>query len=77
MRKELAEQVATPVQWIRTIEYLTNAGVSVFIEIGPGQALTGMIKRITRSVTTLTIGSVAEIGKAVKMVREMGIMLEI
>jgi len=77
MRKELAEQVAAPVQWIRTIDYLTNAGVSVFIEIGPGQTLTGMIKRITRGVTTLTIGSVAEIGKAVKMVREMGIMHEI
>jgi [acyl-carrier-protein] S-malonyltransferase len=77
MRKELAEQVAAPVQWIRTIDYLTNAGVSVFIEIGPGQALTGMIKRITRGVTTLTIGSVAEIGKAVKTVREMGIIHEI
>ena len=76
-RKELAEQVAAPVQWIRTIDYLTNAGVSVFIEIGPGQALTGMIKRIAKGITTLTIGNMAEIDKAVKTVREMGIMHEI
>lgn len=74
IRKELAEQVAAPVQWIRTIEYLTNIGISVFIEIGPGQALTGMIKRIAKGVTTLTIGNVAEIEKTAKAVREMGLM---
>ena len=74
IRKELAEQVAAPVQWIRTIDYLTNVGVSIFIEIGPGQALTGMIKRIAKGVTTLTVGSMEEIAKAVKTVREMGII---
>src|SRR5215469_3450336 len=74
IRKELAEQVAAPVQWIRTIDYLTNVGVSIFIEIGPGQALTGMIKRIAKGVTTLTVGSIEEMTKAVKMVRETGII---
>jgi [acyl-carrier-protein] S-malonyltransferase len=74
IRQELAEQVAAPVQWTRTIEYLTNAGVSIFIEIGPGQALTGMIKRIAKGVTTFTIGSVAEIAKVAGVVREMDLI---
>jgi [acyl-carrier-protein] S-malonyltransferase len=73
IREELAEQIAAPVQWIRTIEYLEGAGVTTFLEIGPGQALTGMVKRIAKSVTTLNISSVADIEKAAGAIREMGL----
>ncbi|HEX7734082.1 MAG TPA: ACP S-malonyltransferase, partial [Ktedonobacteraceae bacterium] len=41
IRAELAQQIASSVQWIRSIEYLVSAGITAFIEIGPGQALTG------------------------------------
>ncbi len=74
IRQELTQQIASSVQWVRTIEYMVNAGVTVFIEIGPGQALTGMVKRIAKSVTTLTIGSSTEVEKAVNVVREMGLV---
>jgi [acyl-carrier-protein] S-malonyltransferase len=67
---ELAQQVASSVQWIRSIEYLAGAGVDTFIEIGPGQALTAMVKRIVKGVTTINIGKVAEVEKAVAMVRQ-------
>lgn len=74
IREELAEQISSSVQWIRTIEYLVQAGVSTFIEIGPGQALTGMIKRITKGVTTVTISSMADIEKASASLREIGLL---
>ncbi len=74
IRQELTQQIASSVQWVRTIEYMTNAGVSIFIEIGPGQTLTGMIKRIAKGVTTLTIANIAELEKAVSLVREMGLV---
>lgn len=74
MRAELAQQIAASVQWTRTIEYLAQAGVTVFIEIGPGQALTGMVKRIVKGVTTLNIGSLAEIEKVAAQVRTMGLV---
>ncbi len=74
IRQELTQQVASAVQWVRTIEYMVNAGVTVFIEIGPGQTLTGMVKRIAKGVTTLTIGNSAELEKAVSLVREMGLV---
>jgi len=74
LRSELAQQVAASVQWTRTIEYLAQAGVTVFIEIGPGQALTGMVKRIVKGVTTLNIGSLAEIEKAKGLIGEMGLI---
>jgi len=77
IRVELAQQIASPVQWTRTIEYLVGAGVTVFLEIGPGQALTGMVKRIARTVTTINISNVPEMEKAVSMVREMNLLTDV
>ena len=75
--EELAQQIAASVQWTRTIEFLVNNGVTVFIEIGPGQALTGMVKRIARSVTTLTISSMPDIEKAEARIQEMGLLRDV
>ncbi|HLJ33531.1 MAG TPA: ACP S-malonyltransferase, partial [Ktedonobacteraceae bacterium] len=71
--EELAQQIAAPVQWTRTIEYLVNAGVNVFIEIGPGDTLTGLVKRIAKDVTTLNVGTIADIEQAVPRIQEMGL----
>ncbi|MDQ6661783.1 MAG: ACP S-malonyltransferase [Chloroflexota bacterium] len=72
IRNELSTQVESPVQWIRTIEYLNQAGVTTCIEIGPGQALTGMAKRIAKGMTLINISNAADIEKAVARVQEMG-----
>src|SRR5207249_2281405 len=69
IRSELAQQIAAPVQWTHTIAYLAGAGVTVFIEIGPGQALTGMVKRIAKGVTLVNISNTADIDKAATLVR--------
>ncbi|HCI82244.1 MAG TPA: [acyl-carrier-protein] S-malonyltransferase, partial [Ktedonobacter sp.] len=74
IREELEHQIANSVQWTRTIEYMTGAGVTIFIEIGPGQALTGMVKRIAKGATTLNIGNRSEIEKVVTAVREKGLL---
>ena len=74
LRKELAEQIATSVQWIRTIEYLQSVGVTTFFEIGPGQALAGMIKRIVKGATIINIGNMLQVEEAVVQVREMGLL---
>ena len=75
IREELAQQIATSVQWIRTIDYLVNAGVTTFVEIGPGQALTGMVKRIAKGVTTMNVSSAVDIEKTVVIIREMGLVV--
>jgi len=77
LRNELTQQVAVAVQWIRSIEYMVNAGVTTFIEIGPGKALTGMVKRIARGVTTINIGNATDIAKAVAQVRDMGLIHDV
>ena len=45
-RDELVEHLTAGVDWVRAVETMTAAGVSTFIEIGPGRVLTGLIKRI-------------------------------
>jgi [acyl-carrier-protein] S-malonyltransferase len=74
IRTELAQQIAAPVQWTRSIEYLANQGVTVFIEIGPGQVLSGMVKRIVKGTTTLNIGNAADVEKAATFVRNLGLV---
>ncbi|HEU5375977.1 MAG TPA: ACP S-malonyltransferase [Ktedonobacteraceae bacterium] len=73
IRAELSQQVAASVQWTRSIEYIANAGVTTFIEIGLGQALTGMVKRITKGATLLNISNGADITKVASTLHEIGI----
>lgn len=46
--KALIKQVDHPVRWLEIIEYLFDAGVDTFIEIGAGSVLTGFMRRIAR-----------------------------
>ena len=61
VRAELAQQIVSPVQWTRTVEYLAGQGVETFVEIGPGQVLGGLIKRIAKGATILSVSAVANI----------------
>jgi [acyl-carrier-protein] S-malonyltransferase len=47
LRAELLSQLLNCVQWQKSIEHMIKEGVTTFVEIGPGQVLTGLIKRIS------------------------------
>lgn len=51
--KLLAEQVASPVQWVETLRELERRGIDTFIEVGPGKTLTGLVKRTLEGVRAL------------------------
>jgi len=57
LREELAQQIVSPVQWTRTAQYLAGQGVTTFVEIGAGQVLTGLLKRIVKGATTISVGA--------------------
>lgn len=46
IKNTLIEQITRSVQWTESIEYLLNQGETEFEEIGPGNVLTGLVKRI-------------------------------
>lgn len=47
--ERLTQQVSSPVRWLDTIQNMSNAGVTKFIEIGPGKVLTGLVRQITKA----------------------------
>ena len=55
VRQELAHHVERPVNWTRSVAEMVNSGATTFIEVGPGQVLSGLIRRINRDVTTLSL----------------------
>lgn len=46
VKDALSRQLIKPVQWVKSIENLLNHGFRIFIEVGPGKVLSGLIKRI-------------------------------
>lgn len=55
LKKKLEKQMANAVRWCNSIEFMLLQGVDTFIEIGPGKALAGMVKKIDRSAAVFNI----------------------
>ena len=70
IRRELASQIVSPVQWTRSIEWLASQGVTLFVEIGAGQVLAGLVKRIAREAVTLSVSSATEVAAVAPRVAE-------
>ena len=58
MASVLVQQVTSSVRWEESIRYLLSQGFTRFIELGPGTALTGFLKRIDKTVTVLNVADV-------------------
>jgi [acyl-carrier-protein] S-malonyltransferase len=56
----LTKQITHHVRWRESVDFMSKNGAKHFIEIGPGKALTGMIKRIGKELTTTTIDNIIQ-----------------
>jgi [acyl-carrier-protein] S-malonyltransferase len=62
----LIRQVSSPVRWEDVVRRLTTEGVTTFVEMGPGTVLAGLIKKIDRDVTVMSIEDAAGLAAAVE-----------
>lgn len=62
-RQGLIEQVPNPVQWVATIRHLAEAGVTRWIEVGPGAVLTGLLRQIVPGQQGIKFGEPADLDK--------------
>jgi [acyl-carrier-protein] S-malonyltransferase len=58
VRNALLRQVASPVRWVESVQKMVGMGVKRFVEIGPGNVLTGLIKRIDPNVELINVSDV-------------------
>ena len=55
IRKELADHILKPVQWTASVVEMVTRGSADFLEIGPGQVLSGLIRRISQDAHVVTL----------------------
>lgn len=55
MKERLIEQLYSPVLWEDSVRKMIDLGVDTFIEIGPGKVLSGLIKKVNRTVKTYSV----------------------
>jgi [acyl-carrier-protein] S-malonyltransferase len=67
IHKRLVEQVTSPVRWEDSMRYLLANDFTRFIELGPGAALSGFMKRIDRSAEVLNVADTASLEATIKM----------
>ncbi len=63
MRTLLAEQLYSPVRWVETIQAMKQAGITQIIECGPGNVLAGLVKRIDRSISSMSVNTPTNLEK--------------
>ena len=66
IRMRLVEQVTSPVRWEDSMRHLLAQGFTRFIELGPGKALSGFMKRIDPGAQMLNVSDVASFEATVK-----------
>jgi [acyl-carrier-protein] S-malonyltransferase len=70
IRSLLVEQVTGSVRWRESVSWMAGEGVTETWEIGAGKALTGMIRRIAKDMTTRAIGTADDVAAAVAALNE-------
>jgi [acyl-carrier-protein] S-malonyltransferase len=69
IKARLVEQVTASVRWEDSIRYLLAQGFTRFIEFGPGNALSGFMKRIDKTAQMLNVADVASLEATVKALK--------
>lgn len=62
-REGLFHQIPNPVRWTEVIQKLASLGVQRFVEVGPGNVLTGLCRNIDSSLQTSKFGDAADLDK--------------
>ncbi|MEH7110891.1 ACP S-malonyltransferase [Neobacillus niacini] len=70
IKENLIEQLYSPVLWEDSVMKMIDLGVDTFIEIGPGKVLSGLIKKINRSIKTYSISDEESAQSVIEALKE-------
>ncbi|MDR6227267.1 ACP S-malonyltransferase [Desmospora profundinema] len=66
IRRKLVQQIYSPVLWEDSVRWMLEQGVDTFVEIGPGNVLTGLVRKVDRRVNALSIQNMESLRKALE-----------
>jgi [acyl-carrier-protein] S-malonyltransferase len=69
IRQLLKDQLQSPVLWAQSVAAMIAHGASRFVEVGPGNVLAGLLKRIDKNMSALTAGTMQDLEKAVESLK--------
>lgn len=68
-QKLLAQQICNSVRWEQIVRHMISQGADTFIEVGPGNVLQGLIKKIDSSVQTFGVSDAESLAKTIQEVK--------
>jgi [acyl-carrier-protein] S-malonyltransferase len=71
IRERLAAQLKSPVYWQETIENMVRDGVRLFVELGPGRTLTGLVKKISPDAEAFHVDDAESLEHALAAIKEI------
>jgi [acyl-carrier-protein] S-malonyltransferase len=63
IRMCLVQQILCPVQWVSTVERLIREGHRLFVEVGPGRTLSGLMREYGKDVKVMNVEKMDDLGK--------------
>jgi [acyl-carrier-protein] S-malonyltransferase len=69
-RDALIRQVTGPVRWLDSIHEMIEAGVNVFVEVGPGKVLAGLLRQIDRGVRVFNVEDSASLKNTLEKIAQ-------
>ncbi len=72
IRDSLVHQISGAVLWEDSVEKMAAQGITTMIEIGPGKVLGGLIKKISKEITTGNVEDLASLEKVLALFKEVG-----
>ncbi|HEY1654153.1 MAG TPA: hypothetical protein VGF86_03460, partial [Candidatus Tumulicola sp.] len=69
-REALIRQVSSPVRWLESVREMIDHGVNVFVEVGPGKVLVGLLRQIDRSVRCFSVEDSASLQAALDKIAQ-------
>jgi [acyl-carrier-protein] S-malonyltransferase len=71
IRSTLREQVTSTVRWSECMENLLSRGCDLFIELGPGEVLAGLLRRVRKDVDVISVSDPASVHACVEKLRAL------
>lgn len=69
-REALVRQVCLPVHWLDSVHFMIDAGVHMFVEVGPGKVLSGLLRQIDRAVRCVGVEDSASLQAALEKIQQ-------